>query len=91
MVLRKRHFAKAVTYRVLGSAGTAAIAYGATGSLQLGAAVGVVDTVVKIGLYYFHERIWYRVRWGVLPDTHATMPDTPHGETLRPLAAKPPG
>jgi uncharacterized membrane protein len=67
MVQRKRHLAKAVTYRVFGSAGTAAIAYVATGDAAIGATVGVLDSVVKIGLYYVHERLWYRVRWGVTP------------------------
>lgn len=65
MVERKRHLAKAVTYRVFGSAATAAIAYAVTGEVKVGAVVGVADTVVKIGLYYIHERAWYRIRWGV--------------------------
>ncbi len=65
MVERKRHLAKALTYRVLGSAGTAAIAYVATGDAKIGASVGVIDSIVKIGFYYAHERVWYRIRWGV--------------------------
>lgn len=65
MVERKRHLAKALTYRVLGSAGTAAIAYVATGDVKIGASVGVIDSIVKIGIYYAHERVWYRIRWGV--------------------------
>lgn len=65
MVERKRHLAKAITYRVFGSTATAVIAYVATGHAGIGAAVGVVDSLVKIGGYYIHERIWYRIRWGV--------------------------
>ena len=65
MVERKRHLAKALTYRVFGSAGTAAIAYFATGDARIGVAVGVIDSVAKIGIYYLHERVWYRIRWGV--------------------------
>jgi uncharacterized membrane protein len=68
MVDRKRHLAKAVTYRVFGSATTAAIAYLITGNTGLSATVGVVDSLLKIGLYYVHERVWYRVRWGVHAD-----------------------
>ena len=67
MVERKRHLAKAMTYRVLGSAATAGIAFAATSSFEIGAAVGVADSVSKIVLYYIHERIWYRIRWGVKP------------------------
>jgi uncharacterized membrane protein len=69
MVDRKRHLAKAVTYRVFGSAGTALIAYLFTGDIKLGASIGMLDSVLKIGIYYLHERIWYRIRWGVHPMT----------------------
>jgi uncharacterized membrane protein len=65
MVERKRHLAKAVTYRVFGSAATAFIAFGATGDVGIGASVGALDSVLKIGLYYLHERLWYRVKWGI--------------------------
>jgi uncharacterized membrane protein len=65
MVQRRRHLAKAVTYRLFGSAATAGIAYVVSGDAAIGASVGVLDSVAKIGLYYLHERVWYRVRWGV--------------------------
>ena len=65
MVERKRHLAKALTYRVLGSAGTAVIAYVATGDPKIGASVGAIDSIAKIGIYYAHERVWYRIKWGV--------------------------
>ena len=64
MVERKRHIAKAVTYRVLGSAGTMVIAAAATGDAGVAASIGVLDSLLKIGFYYAHERLWYRVRWG---------------------------
>ena len=65
MVERKRHLAKAITYRLFGSAATAGIAFVATGNVTLSASIGAADTVAKIGLYYLHERLWYRVQWGV--------------------------
>jgi uncharacterized membrane protein len=65
MVERKRHLAKAVTYRLFGSIGTAAIAYAATGDARIGASIGALDSVAKVALYYLHERAWHRVRWGV--------------------------
>jgi uncharacterized membrane protein len=65
MVERRRHLAKALTYRVMGSAGTAAIAYIATGDMKIGASVGAIDSIAKIGIYYAHERVWYRIKWGV--------------------------
>lgn len=68
MVERKRHLAKAVSYRIMGSLGTAAIAVVATGDPRLGVSIGLLDSVVKVGLYYAHERAWYRVRWGIRAD-----------------------
>lgn len=71
MVERKRHLAKAITYRLAGSTVTAGVAYALSGSVEIGAALGVADTVVKVALYYAHERLWYRIKWGV----HEGVPD----------------
>jgi uncharacterized membrane protein len=65
MVLRRRHLAKALSYRLFGSAATAIIAWGFTRDPAVSVKVGIADTLVKIGLYYVHERLWYRIRWGV--------------------------
>jgi uncharacterized membrane protein len=78
MVERKRHLAKAVTYRFFGSCGTAVVAYAATGNITLGASIGVLDSVVKIGLYYIHERAWYRIEWGTRSRSAETAAPPPH-------------
>lgn len=64
----KRSLVKAISYRVLGSSATGAIGWWLTGSLRIGAAVGIADTVIKLGLYYAHERIWHRCSWGLEED-----------------------
>ena len=68
MVTRARHLAKAVSYRLFGSLGTATLVYLATGDAGIGASIGALETVGKIGLYYLHERALYRIKWGVGPD-----------------------
>ena len=66
MVSHSRHIAKAVSWRVIGSIDTIAIAWIITGSIQIGAAVGGVEIVTKTVLYYFHERVWYKwIKFGV--------------------------
>ena len=66
MVSHSRHIAKAVSWRVIGSADTMLIAWLITGSIQVGAAVGGVEIVTKTVLYYFHERVWYKwIKFGV--------------------------
>ncbi len=59
-----RSLAKAVSYRVLGSAATALVVYLFSGNMPLSASVGGLDMVVKIVLYFLHERIWNYIPFG---------------------------
>ena len=59
-----RSLAKAVSYRLLGSAVTAVIVLAWTGRLALSAGIGVLDMVAKIGLYFLHERLWNHINFG---------------------------
>jgi uncharacterized membrane protein len=59
-----RSLAKAVSYRVLGSAGTALIVFIFSGNMPLSAGVGAIDMVLKIALYFLHERIWNHIPYG---------------------------
>jgi uncharacterized membrane protein len=59
-----RSLAKAVSYRVLGSAGTALIVFLFSGNVPLSAGVGAIDMVLKIALYFLHERIWNYIPYG---------------------------
>jgi adenylylsulfate kinase len=59
-----RSLAKAVSYRVLGSAVTAVIVLLWTGRPIISAGVGLLDMFAKIGLYFLHERIWDHISFG---------------------------
>jgi uncharacterized membrane protein len=59
-----RSIAKAVSYRVLGSATTGIIVYAVTGKGGLSLGVGAADIILKIGVYFIHERIWDRISFG---------------------------
>jgi len=59
-----RSIAKAVSYRILGSATTGLIVYVVTGKASLSLGVGAADIVLKIGVYFIHERIWDRISFG---------------------------
>jgi len=59
MVARRRHIAKAISWRVLGTCDTILIGWLFTGSLAVGAAIGGFEIITKTILYYFHERVWY--------------------------------
>ena len=65
-VSAKRHLAKAITWRILGTLDTIAISWFFTGLLSLGAAIGGFEVITKTILYYAHERVWYKhIRYGV--------------------------
>jgi len=59
-----RSLAKAISYRVLGSAATALIVFLLSHKPLLSIGTGVLDMMTKIGLYYLHERIWERIHFG---------------------------
>ena len=59
-----RSFAKAISYRVLGSLATGGLVYLFTGNLKISAGAGILDSLVKIILYFVHERIWNSIPFG---------------------------
>lgn len=59
-----RSIIKAITWRTGGTAVTFAVAWMLTKKLELAAQIGVFDTVVKIGAFYIHERVWNRLNFG---------------------------
>jgi len=40
-----------------------------TGSLATAISIGGFKVITKLVLYFFHERYWARIRWGVIPGT----------------------
>ncbi len=60
----KRSIAKAITWRITASLDTFLIAWIITGSIELGGFIAGVEAVTKIFIYYVHERIWNRIKWG---------------------------
>jgi len=59
-----RSLAKAVSYRTLGSTGTALVVFLFSGNMTLSLGAGALDMLLKITLYYLHERIWNHIPYG---------------------------
>jgi uncharacterized membrane protein len=57
---KKRHLAKTITWRVLATLTTTIIAWLVSGDPSTGFVVGGIEFFVKMPVYYFHERMWYR-------------------------------
>lgn len=59
-----RSIAKGVSWRVVATSTTMGIVYVFFGNIELAIATGLLETVAKIALYWGHEKIWQRIRWG---------------------------
>jgi uncharacterized membrane protein len=58
---RKRHIAKAVTWRLVGTIDTMLLSWLVTGSALAGVKIGVAEVLTKMLLYYLHERLWFKI------------------------------
>lgn len=59
-VERKRHIAKTITWRIIATLTTMTLAWIFTGDVSLAIKFGVVEVIIKMLFYYFHERAWYK-------------------------------
>jgi len=60
----QRSIVKGISWRVIATTTTIAIVYFFFDRLDLAVATGMIETVLKVGLYWLHERAWFKVRWG---------------------------
>jgi len=60
----KRSIVKGISWRLIATGTTVIIVYIFFGRLDLAIAAGLLESVLKIGLYWAHERAWFKVRWG---------------------------
>lgn len=49
---------KSLTWRIVASLTTMAIAWIVTGSIDFALSIGGIEVVAKLLIYYLHERIW---------------------------------
>jgi len=62
---RKRHLIKTVTWRVLGTMDTVLLSWVISGNPLTGLKIGLAEVITKMILYYFHERSWYKINYGL--------------------------
>lgn len=63
-VTKSRSFIKALSYRFFGTIASFGITYAITHKGSLAALAALLDVVIKICIYYVHERVWNRIKWG---------------------------
>jgi len=64
MESKSRSLAKAFSYRCLGSISTGALVYFFTGDARISVGAAVLDSIIKIVLYFLHERLWNHIPYG---------------------------
>ena len=62
---KKRHLAKTVSWRIVGTIDTMILAWIITGNPVAGLKIGLAEVVTKMILYYLHERTWYKLDYGL--------------------------
>jgi uncharacterized membrane protein len=59
-----RSILKAISWRAGGTAVTFIVAWILTGNIDIAAKIGALDTALKIGAFYIHERLWNHLDFG---------------------------
>lgn len=62
----QRSIAKTASWRITGSAATFSIAYLITGDITSSGSIAIIQIVANTLLYYLHERIWNKFKWGII-------------------------
>ena len=64
METKRRSLAKALSWRVFATMITGSVAFALTGKAGFAVQIGLIDTVIKIFVYFGHERLWHRIPYG---------------------------
>jgi uncharacterized membrane protein len=60
----KRSVAKAISWRLGGTLATMLIVFIFTRKVTVTVGVGFFDLIAKMVIYYLHERVWEKIKWG---------------------------
>lgn len=61
---RRRTFAKAILWNIIGLSVMSAVGFVATGSFALGGAMALANAGIGFVSYVLYERVWANVSWG---------------------------
>lgn len=65
---RWRSTGKTATWRIIASLDTTLLAWFFTGNLATAISIGSLEIITKLILYFFHERAWSRIQYGIEND-----------------------
>lgn len=59
-----RSIVKAISWRTTGTLDTIILSFIITGKIKLALSIGALELITKTTLYYFHERLWNKIKFG---------------------------
>lgn len=62
---KKRHLAKTITWRIVGTIDTMVLGWIISGDPMTGVKIGGLEVATKMILYYLHERAWFKINFGL--------------------------
>jgi uncharacterized membrane protein len=62
---KTRSILKTLSWRIVGTLDTMFLGWIITGDATVGLKIGALELVTKFVLYYFHERIWLKSKYGI--------------------------
>ena len=65
IISHKRHIFKTLTWRLIGTIDTILLGWLISGDATIGLSVGGAELFTKMLLYYLHERVWYKIPFGI--------------------------
>lgn len=89
---KKRHLAKTVSWRIIGTLDTMVLAWIITGNPVTGLKIGVAEVITKMLLYYGHERVWYKIDFGIKERRRISQQladKQPEEKKVKPLSSPP--
>ena len=63
-----RSLVKSISYRITGTIATFLISLIVTGKIEFALSIMSVDFVSKIAIFYFHERMWNKIKFGKIKE-----------------------
>ena len=61
---KTRSIVKSITWRILATLTTIILVVIFTKNFKIAISVGIFETIAKSIIYYTHERVWTKVKWG---------------------------
>ena len=59
-----RSLVKTISWRITGSGATFLISYAILGDFAISGTIAVIQLTFNTILYFLHERVWDKIRWG---------------------------